>query len=393
MIVRTIVEILDNDLSKIAEVKALYPINKEGMVLRYSRELSDYGQCTFRVSTKDPILSEFGDILQPHAYHVRVKRNNVIVWQGAIVDNPTRNKNYVEVKALEYLFYLGKVLIRRDADNPNTDDDESNFRVFSSGTMSSRVQTIFTNAISDLGPNHILSAATVGTIENPNYPDNFINISTGSPLTGAWTFNSSVTVQFDYHSALYVLKSFGIYSNADFEMTTDLEFNFKKLIGQRVSGITFTYGRVGTNIVDYNFPRLGQRMANDLVGIATDDRGNVLHAHKIDSSSINSLGKLQDARAYTDVKNQNLLDSRLKEEIFLTVSPDESPITLVLDENAYPLGQFELGDIVWVKVKDHVIDYEKERRIVGWTVNLHNTGKELTYVQTNKPDPKLVGAS
>lgn len=389
---KTVVEILDNDLNKIAEVKALYPITKAGMVLRYSRELSDYGTCLFRVSTKDPILDQFGDILQPHKYHVRVRRGKVIVWQGAIVDNPARNRNYVEVKAHEYLYYLSKILIRRDADNPTTDDDESNFRVFSTGTMASAVQTIFQNAITDLTSNHILAAAAVGTIENPNYPDNFLD-STNHPLTGGWTFNDDVTVQFDYHSALYVLKSFGIYSNADFELTTDLVFNFKKLIGQRVSGITFTYSRVGTNIVDYNFPRLGQRMANDLVGIATDDKGNVLHASKVDTTSVNLLGRLQDARAYTDVKNQNLLDSRMANEIRLTVDPDESPITIVLDENAYPINQFNLGDILWVKVKDHVINYEKERRVVGWTVNVHNTGRELTYVQTNQPAPNLLGAS
>jgi hypothetical protein len=270
MLPRTTIEILNTSLQKIAEIKAPYPLTKSGIVLRYSRELSDYGTCLFRVSTKDPILSQVGDILKPHQYHVRIKRDKTIVWQGAIVDNPARNKHYIEVKALEYLYYLSKINIRRDPDNTSTPDDESNFKVFSSGTMASAVQTLFQNAITDLGSNHILSTATVGTIENPNYPDNFID-STKQPLRGAWNFTSDVTVQFDYHSVLYVIKQFGIYASADFELTTGLVFNFKKLIGQRITGLTFTYNRIGTNIVDYNFPRLGQRMANDLVGIATDD--------------------------------------------------------------------------------------------------------------------------
>lgn len=391
---RTVVEILNTSLQRIAVVKALYPLTKSGMVLRYSKELSDYGQCLFRISTSDPLLTEFGDILKPHQYHIRIKRGTVTVWQGVIVDNVARNKNYIEVRGYEYLYYLSKILIRRDADNPNTDDDESNFKVFNSGTMASAVQTVFNNAVTDLASQNVLvlGSASVGTIENPDYPSNFID-STGQPLRGAWNFSSDVAVQFDYHSALYVIKSFGIYANADFELTTGLVFNFKKLIGQRITGLTFTYARVGTNIVDYNFPRLGGRMANDLVGIATDDKGNVLHANKVNGASINTVGRLQDARAYTDVKNQNLLDSRMANEIRLTVDPDESPITLVLDENAYPLGQYNLGDILWVKVNDHAIDYNKERRIVGWTVNVHNTGKELTYVQTNLPRPELIGAS
>lgn len=392
MTTRTVVEILDSSRNKITEIKSLYPITQTGMVLRYSRELSDYGQCTFRVSTKDTVLSQFGDILRPHINHIRIKRGKTIIWQGVIIDNPVRNKNYVEVRGVEYLFYLSKVLIRRDADNPTTDDDESNFKVFSTGTMGAAVNTIFTNAITDLGSAHVLSTATVGTIETPNYPSNFVD-STNHPLVGEWNFSSEVSVQFDYHSALYALKSFGNYTNADFELTSDLVFNFKKLIGQRVSGISFVYGRVGTNIVDYNFPRLGQRVANELIGIATDNTGNILHATKTDTTSVNLIGKLQDVRAYSDVKDQNLLDSRMTNELRLTTDPDESPINIVLDENAYPIGQFNLGDIIWVKVKDHAIDYNKERRIVGYTVNVHDTGKELTYVQTNLPSENLVGAS
>lgn len=389
---RTIVEILNSDLGRVAVVKNLYPINRDGMILRYSRELSDYGECKFRISTKDPIFTDFGDIVEPHRYHVRIKRANVTVWQGIIVDNSERNKNYIEVVAVEYLYYFSKILIRRDQDKPTTDDDESNFRVFSSGTMASAVTTIFNNAKTDFGSNHALSAATLGTVENPDYPSNFVNAN-GVALTGGWTFNNEVTLQFDYHDVLYVLKAFGIYSGADFELTTGLVFNFKKLIGARISGITFEYGTVGANIVDYNVPRYGQRMANEIIGIAADDEGKILHATQRDTTSVNRIGLLQKPEAFADVKGRNLLDSRLKEELRLIKDPDESPINLVLDEKAYPLGQFQLGDIVWVKIKDHIIDFQKERRIVGFTVNLHSTGRELTTIQTNQPDPKLIGAS
>lgn len=112
---RTVIEILNNSLNKVAEVKAPYPINQRGMILRYSKELSDYGLCMFRVSTKDPMLTQFGDILQPHAYHVRIRRGGTVVWSGAIIDNTERNKNYIEVRAAEYDFYLDKILIRRDS--------------------------------------------------------------------------------------------------------------------------------------------------------------------------------------------------------------------------------------------------------------------------------------
>lgn len=390
---RTVVEILNNDLDKVAEIRNLYPINREGMVLRYSRELSDYGECRFRIATKDPIFEQFGDIVEPHAYHVRVKRGGETVWQGAIVDNTERNRNFLEVVAVEYLFYLDKILIRRDKDKPDTDEDESNFKLFNTGTMAAAVTTIFNNAISDLGSAHPLAAATIGTIENPDYPNNFVQAN-GSQLTGAWNFSDDIALQFDYHSALYVLQAFGIYSGADFELTKDLVFNFKKRIGNPITGVTFSYKRVGTNIVDYNVPRYGKRMANHIIGIAADDEGKVLHDFNAgrDSVSINRYGLLQSSMAFGDVKNRNALAARLKEQSRLISNPEESPINIMLNEKAYPLGQYGLGDIVWIDIQDGIIAYKKERRIVGITVSLHNTGREMVAIQTNRPSENLQGA-
>lgn len=389
---RTIVEILNSSLQKIAEIKNLYPINEQGMILRYSKELSDYGQCTFRVSTKDPILSQFGDILKPHAYHIRIKRGNEVMWQGAIVDNTQRNRNFIEVRGVEYLFYLDKILIRRDADKPDTDEDESNFRVFSTGTMGAAITTLITQAKADFGGNHILSAMTVGTVETPDYPKNFTDTSSPpKPLTGAWSFSNDVTLQYDYHSALFVIKNFGNYTNADFELTNDLVFNFKKRIGNVIKGITFSYNRVGGNIIDYNVPRLGMRMSNEIIGIAADDEGKILHATQRNSASVQTNGLLQTAKAFNDVKSKNPLEVRLTEELRLMSDSEESPINIILNEKAYPLGQYGLGDIVWVKIKDHIIDFQKERRIVGMTVTLHNTGRELVAIQTNVVPDNMKG--
>src|SRR5215471_18455328 len=94
---RTVVQILDKSLNKVAEIKNLYPINQDGMILRYSKELSDYGKCLFRVRSNDPLFNKLGDILVPHTYNIRIKRDNATVWQGAIIDNSHRTKNYVEV--------------------------------------------------------------------------------------------------------------------------------------------------------------------------------------------------------------------------------------------------------------------------------------------------------
>lgn len=387
---RTSVEILNRSRQLVAQIKNLYPINEEGYVLRYSKELSDYGLCTFRVSTKDPILEELGDILTPHTYQVRIKRGGTTVWSGAIIDNPVRNKNYIEVRAAEYDFYLDKVLIRRDAEAV-AGDGKNNYRTFSSGTMAAAITTLINNAKTDFGANHPIYGLTIRTITNPNYPEGFTNAS-GAPLTGAWSFSDFLTLQFDYHTVYYVLKAFGVYTNSDFEIDENLNFDFKPFIGTNRQNVVFEYGTRG-NIVDYNLPRLGKRMRNNLWGIAADTDGKILHVNQSDNSSVNTYGLLQGADAFADVKDLNFLKKRVNETLNFTKTFNDAPVNVVLDEKGFPLGLYNIGDIVTVKIKDHIIDYNQPRRIVGITVNLHNTGREMTTVQTNAPLPRDLAAA
>jgi hypothetical protein len=397
MAVRTTVEILNSSLSKLAEVRALVPITRTGMVLRYSKELSDYGLCTFRISTQDPLFTTFGDIVVPHQYHIRIRRAGTIVWAGAIIDNPQRNKDFVEVTAAEYEFYLDKVLINRTSkvgygETAPTADIGLHYRIFSSGTMAAAVTAVIQEAQAALGANHVLNGLTVGTIENPNYPNNFAT-SAGVALTGAWNFSADVVLQFDYQSVLYALKAFGIYAACDFQVTSSLVFNFQKFLGNKNPGITFTYGSRG-NIVDYNSPRLGKRMVNDYFGIAATPDGVVLHSEQIDTTSRNLYGLMQSAKAFADIKDQNALNVRLSEELRLVKTPADAPLNVVLNENGYPLGQFDIGDLVNVRIVDGAINYNDTKRVVGITVNLHGTGREMITVQTNTARPEdLVGVN
>ena len=387
MATKTIIQILNLDLEIVAELHNFYPITKSGMILRYSKELSDFGTCTFRVATKDSFLTQYGDVLVPHQYHIRVKRGETVVWSGAIVDNTERNKNFIEVVAAEYDFYLNKVLIRRDSETV-AGDGKDNYRTFNSGTMAAAVTDLVTKAKTDFGSNHPLGTMVISSanIENPDYPQGFKDAS-GVALTGGWNFSSYITLQFDYHTVYYVIKAFGVYTNCDFEIDENLNFYYKKFIGNKNTGLTFRYGERG-NVVDYNVPRLGRRMVNDLWGIAADTDGKVLHVEQKDTESVNTYGLLQGADAFADVKDLNFLKTRVNETLQFTKTFSDSPVNIILDEKGYPLGQYGLGDIVTVQIKDRIIDYNQPRRIVGITVNLHNTGREMVTIQTNTPRAK-----
>lgn len=342
----------------------------------------------FRVATKDPLLTTYGDILIPHKYHIRIRRYQQIVWQGAIIDNPSRNKNFIEVMGGEYLFYLDKKRIKRDAETV-AGDGKNNYRLFSSGSMATAVTNIINEMRADAGGNHILANISVGTVENPQFPNNFMT-SAGVALTGEWAFSSDVQMQFDYHTMLHAMKSFGAVSNCDFEIDTNLNFNFKKFLGRRLYDVGFTYGTQG-NILDYDVPRYGRRMVNDYYGLATDEKGTLLRLQEADSASIDEYGKMESSTAFSDVINNNVLRSRLREELRFLRLPESAPANVVLDDKTYTIGTWQVGDIVNVKIKDNVIDFNAPRRIVGITVVVHNTGKELASVQTNKPqDNELV---
>lgn len=374
------IEILDKNRNLVAPIQILAPINSSQDTIFFTYRLSNWGQLKFRVGTKDPIFDAAGDVLEPHKYHVRLKRHGSVIWQGVIVKNPERNRRYVEVVAYSYLFLLNKILIRHDA-SVTAGDGLDNYRTFSSGTMATAIQTLLTDAIADVGSGPIKDITT-GTIENPNFPANYTKAD-NTPLTGTWTFSSDMTLQYDYRSVFYVINSMAMYPACDFELTKDLVFNFKQFIGNKQPTLSFNYGEFG-NVLDYNLPRDGERMANSLIGVAADFGNQILHIEENDNVSQGTYGKIQDVAAYIDVKNKNALRSRLTEELRLISVPD-SEIQLTLNDRAYPLGQIGIGDICRVTINDHVISFDQQRRIVGINVSVSNNGSDKIVLMTNKP--------
>lgn len=374
-----VVEILDSSRNPIAQIKNLVPINQRGTVLRFRKVLSNWGSCLFRVQSRDPVLSS--NILEPWKYGVRIKRNNAVIFQGIIINNPRRNSEFIEVEARTYLYRLDKLFVKRDAATA-AEPYKDNYRTFDSGTMKAAVEAVLSEGKAAVNTGDVLKSFTNGTIENPDFP-NYFTKGDGSALTGGWTFSSDMTLQFDYKSILYVLKAFGIYANADFEVTNDLVFNFKKYIGVKQPELVFEYSNYGS-IVDYDVPLNGERMTNDLLGIAVDVENKILHFNKRDEASVKNYLLMQDVAAFLDVKDKNALRARIIEELPFVAQPD-STINAVLNEKAYPLGQYDVGDTITLKIKDGIIDVNQQRRVVGISVEVHHTGTELITLQTNLP--------
>lgn len=371
------IEILDKNLNFVAPIRNTAAFNTSGQWLKFTKKLSSWGMCKFRVSTKDPIFTTEGDILVPWKYHVRVRRAGVTVWQGVIIKNPSRTKDYIDVEAYSYLYMLDRVLIRHDASDGKGSE---NYRTFKSGTMAAQISTMTTEAMTDMGV--AISTMTAGTIDNPTFPADFKDAA-GTTLSGAWTFSETFQIKFDYRSFLYVLQTLGAYANFDFELTNDMVLNFKQFIGTKKPEMKFFYGEFG-NIRDYDTPLDGDGMANFIQGVAADNEFTIIHYEYNNSASINEYGKISSVAPYADVKNINLLTSRTREEGALVGTPD-AEIHVVLNDKAYLPGTYDIGDTVTIQISDHIISTNSARRIVAIDTTIERNGQETIRLITNKP--------
>jgi hypothetical protein len=250
-----------------------------------------------------------------------------------------------------------------------------------SGTMAANLTTLLNEAKTNMGLP--LANMSIGTIDNPNFPADYKD-DTGATLSGPWTFSTTFNIKYDYRDMLYVLTTLAMYCNYDFELTNGMVLNFRQYIGNKQPNMKFTYGPYG-NIDDYNAPLDGDGMANYIWGIAADNDSLIIHAGPIsDEASVGKYGRIAAVAAYGDVKNVNLLTTRVRGELAQVKTPDPE-IHFSTNDKAYPLGQYGLGDTVQVQIIDGPINTDSPRRIVGIDVLVQVSGEETIQVITNKP--------
>ena len=373
-----IVEILDNTLQPITQLKSFVPLDTTGNYLNYSTALSDSGKAVFRVATLDPVLTKYGNILQPWTNHVRISRNGRRVWQGYIQDEPHRNQRFIEVNAYTYLNELKKLLVSH-----NTTLNGENMRLFNTGTMANAIIAVLNEAKAK-GIGRAIKNMTLGTITNPNFPAGFTDALKNNIGGLPWTFSPNFQLNFDFKDTLYVIGTFANYSYSDFELTSDLVFNFQSRIGTDRPELVFEFGQYGM-IEDFEAPLDGKNEVNSLTGLAADlDANEIILPPVQDTVGLASSGLLEGVAAYSDVKNQSALTTRVKEDLRLNGSVD-TELRVALNENAYPLGQYGLGDTVSIKINHGPINENSLRQIVGIKAVIHNTGREHIILTTNKP--------
>jgi hypothetical protein len=389
------IEILDNTLRPLTRITVFPVLNSAtGTYLEFSKVLSSYGTCRFRVSTLDPVWKQYGNIFQPYQNHIRVKRDGVLAWQGIVINNPHRVHQYIEIEAMEYEFLFTKHLINHDSTGTADDSGNQDYRTLNAGTVGFYVQQFLTELKGKAGSGSPLQLLQIGKIENPLFPEGYVDLNNNSIAGKPWTFSSNFQLQFDFRDYQYVLQALALYAEFDYELiesfdqnqNTILTFNFQQYIGNKNTGLVFEYGPHGA-IENYDSPLNGSGLVNTLTGLCGDSAGtNTISILGLPApNSIKQFGALEGVAAFADVKSLNTLRTRLLEELYVVSIPDQELKVQLSSDKAAPIGQYNLGDSATFIINDHYIQFNQVRRITGIDVQVNMEDKERVTLNTTLP--------
>lgn len=393
------VYVINNNGNRITEIKNFVHTHlsgntyHKGNIIQITRRLSSFNTCQLRLAKEDPMFTQFPqypNIVQPWQFGIEVTHQGGTIFKGNIVNNaPYRRQRYIDVNAYGFPFRLDKKLVNRDPVKSPPDGSE-NYRTFKTGTMADAVRAIITEAQAACPSSDPIQKITFGSIVNPPFPSGFVRADGVTALTGAWTFSDDMQLQFDYKSILYILRSFAVYAQCDFEITDNYVLNFGQNIGvDHSKDVVFEFGPRG-QIFDYNVPLAGERQVNSLWGIATDNNANVLHLQQNDNNSISQNGiLLEGVLGFTDAKDANTLQSRTTQELNLIAQPS-SVINVYLNRKAYPFANYDVGDLCTIKINDGPVQFNGVRRITAISLDVRDTGTEFITIETNPPLPGQV---
>jgi len=335
------------------------------VILNFNDYLSSFGTLTFRVQTKSPRAAM--DIFTPYKYHVKLYRFNELVWNGIIVDNPRRNHKFIEVRAYTYAWLFSKVMVQHN----KSDSQTLEARMITSGTMSDTLTTIF-NECKGITSSPIANF-TLGTITNPPFPWD---------LNTTWSFSDILSMGFTFNNFLTLISSFADVSRSDWVVTKDKVLSFVQGVGVHRKDIAFTFGK-GGNILDYDSPLDGRGFVNDHITACLKRNDYVIiNSEDSDTSTYATMGRLWGSTSLSESLDQLLLNEKGK-QIFKLNSTLDSQLSLDLADNAPQIGQFNLGDFVNIIIKDGPINFNSERRIIGYRTTVTDTMIENTSVITN----------
>jgi hypothetical protein len=168
----------------------------------------------------------------------------------------------------------------------------------------------------------------------------------------------------------------------DFEITPSIKnnalgvFNVYTKRGETITDFRLEYGEgLKNNIQSWNRKRTLSDIYNSVI-VEGEGLGDArLTSMILDNTLITTVGLLEGRQQEKSVTEQSTLDEKADE--YIRVHKTEQPIYDITLNNAYnDFGEYDVGDIVFIRIKYGFIDINTTMRIYGIAVSVSDNGEE-----------------
>ena len=195
---------------------------------------------------------------------------------------------------------------------------------------------------------------------------------------GVQDVTTSIDITFNRNRILNAIRVIADAVNAQFEIDTDMKLNFKVTVGSdKSSSILFQYNTdqiQAANIVEFNVDDIGTEIISKVYG-----KADTLTSAKEDATIKSNFGLQEKAKNFIEPNDQATLDGLTERS---TIDGQFSPQITLTPSVA---DNFEVGDIVSVKLKNKLIDIDTTYQILEKKVQLVNGQKQINVRITSQP--------
>jgi len=147
----------------------------------------------------------------------------------------------------------------------------------------------------------------------------------------------------------------------------------------RVTDLVFDSSK---NVRLLNWNQDGLRMANLIAAQGAGEGDEMTQATAADPGKLATYPLLEDVTMHKDVAVQQTIIDHAAQDLRRQANPVEGvEVEIDPDDDTSGLGSFIVGDVVRVKVDDGFINIDKQMRVMGYTVQVNENGRETMNVR------------
>jgi len=311
----------------------------------YNFELNRPGECSF--TTNIDFNGKFTmNNLYPYLSYLDIFRYDTKVWSGVLSKIPSGNVG-AETGSMNFSFNGYLKLLEKMYTGPL---DE----IYTATDQGTILWTMLNNFQSLPNGNYgiALGNITTGILRDRTY-------SAFTQLYKAWTDMT------------------GVINGCDIEITKEKVFNAYLHKGHRLAHV-FEYGK---NISDFSFGIDGDSIVNSSTAVGSGEGIDLLYLVAHNMQSQEKYGLMQGINSHPDVIILDTLAGYAQGEVNEYGEPTSIINLTATVTNDPPMGSYETGDEIRVKISKGWVNFDKYLRIKKISIDVDSKGKETVRVE------------